>query len=206
MNFKSSPSPSSSSKPVGTSPRPAIDAVQVSHDGTPDPILVQHGRSIPLSTIFFTPSPDAAEKQERPRPSLLDLSIILLAIHDNFPSYALLQHQCYFFARETCLTLIELYGGVETVHSEGRRAETWCGVHVSFWSAASAVSAALPIILLASFLPTYTFTIPAGLLVMYEAVEFYEELGVQRASDRLKIKNFTCRLHSIIVRMLTLGL
>jgi hypothetical protein len=197
MNFKSSPSPSSSSKPVGTSPRPAIDAVQVSHDGTPDPILVQHGRSVPLSTISFTPPPDAAEEQERPRTSLLDLSTILLAIHGNFPSYGLLQHQCYFFARETCLTLIELYGGMETVHSEGRRAETWCGVHVSFWSAASA---ALPKFLLVSFLPTYTFIIPAGLFVMYSTVAFYKKLDVQRAFDRLKIK-LTCCLHSNIARL-----
>jgi hypothetical protein len=109
------------------------DGVQVSRDGTPAPILAQHGPSVPLYTITFssTPPPPTAStsttssnSKARRLPSLLHLSLLLLTIRTHFPSYALLEHQCYFFARVTCLTLIDLFGGVKKELEEGQRAAT----------------------------------------------------------------------------------
>jgi len=90
--------------------REAYDSVQVSHDGTPVPILAQHGPTAPLSSITFarTPAARSNDNADPPRRPLLHLSILLLTIRKYFPSYLLLQYQCYFFARATCLALIDL--------------------------------------------------------------------------------------------------
>jgi hypothetical protein len=65
-------------------PREAYDSVQVSHDGTPAPILQQHGRSVPLSFITFARTAAATARSDDDadprRPSLLHLSILLLTI------------------------------------------------------------------------------------------------------------------------------
>ncbi|KAI0299159.1 hypothetical protein BC826DRAFT_62008 [Russula brevipes] len=116
--------PGSSSSFSGLFPREAYDSVQVSHDGTPTPILEQHGRSVPLSVITFartaTTSARSDDDDADPqRPSLLHLSILLLTIRKCFPSYSLLQYQCYFFARATCLALIDLFDGEETAVKGG---------------------------------------------------------------------------------------
>ncbi|KAI0255747.1 hypothetical protein BJV78DRAFT_1151245 [Lactifluus subvellereus] len=186
-SFKSSPSSASSCKP-------AYDAVQVSHDGTPEPIFSQNERSgrlpVALSAISFR---DPA----RLRPSLLALSRILLTIHCQFPSYALFKYQCYFFARGTCLALIDLCGGVETVHPEGRRTETWCGVPVSYWSTASD---ALPYIM-PLFIPVYPpLIIPTGLHAVYKVVGLHKKHAERKAMDRLKIK-LTCLQNDIAKRL-----
>ena len=118
----------------------AYDSVQVSHDGTPAPILAQHGPCVPLYTITFSStstSTASSNSDARRSPSLLNLTVLLLTIRTHFPSYDLLQYQCYFFARATSLALIDLFRGVETGLEEGKRAATWRGVHVSLYSPGS---------------------------------------------------------------------
>src|SRR6266852_3148617 len=52
----------------------AYDRVQVSHDGTPAPILAQHGPHVPLFTINFSPTSTFNSDVRRP-PSLLQFSV-----------------------------------------------------------------------------------------------------------------------------------
>ena len=195
MCVKSSPSisTSSSSESSGASPDLAYDGVQVSHDGTPAPILAQHGPSVPLLTITFpsTSRPPSASSSssssgsDTGRPSLLHLSVLLLTIRTHFPSYALLQYQCYFFARVTCLALMDLFGGVETELEEGRRAATWRGVHVSLYSAGRA---ALQNMLLLPLVEFPALIVPAGLFAVYSAVKLYEGNVVGSGVDRRRIR------------------
>ena len=201
MCVKSSPSiststsTSSSSESSGASPDLAYDGVQVSHDGTPAPILAQHGPSVPLLTITFssTSRPPSASSSSSSsscgsntgRPSLLHLSVLLLTIRTHFPSYALLQYQCYFFARVTCLALMDLFGGVETELEEGRRAATWRGVHVSLYSAGRA---ALQNMLLLPLVEFPALIVPAGLFAVYSAVKLYEGNVVGSGVDRRRIR------------------
>ena len=198
MCVKSSPSiststsTSSSSESSGASPDLAYDGVQVSHDGTPAPILAQHGPSVPLLTITFPSTsrpPNASSSSDSGsaagRPSLLHLSVLLLTIRTHFPSYALLQYQCYFFARVTCLALMDLFGGVETELEEGRRAATWRGVHVSLYSAGRA---ALQNMLLLPLVEFPALIVPAGLFAVYSAVKLYEGNVVGSGVDRRRIR------------------
>jgi hypothetical protein len=133
--------PPSSSTSSSKSSHLAYDGVQVSHDGTPAPILAQHGPCVPLFHITFSStsppltaststSTSSSNSDARRPPSLLHLSVLLLTIRTRFPSYDLLRYQCYFFARATCLALTDLFGGVETELEDGKRAATWRGVHV----------------------------------------------------------------------------
>ncbi|KAI0285965.1 hypothetical protein BGY98DRAFT_1071935 [Russula aff. rugulosa BPL654] len=134
--------PTSSEK---DSPHLAYDRVQVSHDGTPAPILTQSGSCVVLYTITFSPnsppltasdtSTTSSNSKAKCPPSILHLSVLLFTINACFPCYTLLKYQCYFFARATCLALIDLFGGVETELKKGKRAATWRGVHVSLYSA-----------------------------------------------------------------------
>ena len=147
VSSSTTPSPSLESPDAG--PRSeskleaAYDGVQVSHDGTPAPIIAQHGPSVQLSTVSFaSPGPThvrvpqtGSSTSDPTRPSLLHLSVLLLAIREHFPSYSLFQYQCYFFACATCLALVDVFGGVETVLEDGRRVGTWRGVHVSSYEA-----------------------------------------------------------------------
>jgi hypothetical protein len=193
MCVKSRPSisTSSSSESSGASPDLAYDGVQVSHDGTPAPILAQHGPSVPLLTITFpsTSRPPSASSSSggsnTGRPSLLHLSVLLLTIRTHFPSYALLQYQCYFFARVTCLALMDLFGGVETELEDGRRAATWRGVHVSLYSAGRA---ALQNMLLLPLVEFPALIVPAGLFAVYSAVKLYEGNVVGSGVDRRRIR------------------
>ena len=196
----SQPPPSSSpnedegtpaSEPFGQHPARAYDSVQVSHDSTPEPILAHHGPSVPLSTISFTSSRAHSSTSEgssadpsRP-PSLLHLSVLLLAIRTHFPSYALLQYQCYFFARATCLALVDLFGGTETEHEEGRRAATWRGVHVSLYSAGRAALQNMLLLPLAEF---PALIVPAGLFAVYSVVKLYDGNVVESEVDRRRIR------------------
>ncbi|KAI9508170.1 hypothetical protein F5148DRAFT_1198650 [Russula earlei] len=209
----SSPSSSSSSSSSpGASPHLAYDAVQVSHDGTPAPILAQHGPTVPLSTLVFSscPCPVAADRTATsasasafsdsrsshtdPRPSLLHLSVLLLAIRTHFPSYALLQHQCYFFARATSLALVDLFGGVETQLEEARRAATWRGLHVSLYSAGRV---ALQNMLLLPLVEFPALIVPAGLFAVYSAVKLYDGNVVESELDRRRISDVKIREHAI---------
>lgn len=188
--------PPSSDENEGSSPHPAYDGVQVSHDGTPAPILAHNGRSVALSTITFTsshasqsPTRTVSTSSQDPepshRPSLLHLSILLLAIRTHFPSYALLQYQCYFFARAACLSLIDLFRGTETELEEGRRASTWRGVHVSLYSAGRA---ALQNMLLLPLVEFPALIVPAGLFAVYSAVKLYDGNVVENEVDRRRIR------------------
>jgi len=203
----SQPTPSSSpnedertpaSEPFGQHPARAYDGVQVSHDGTPEPILAHHGPSVPLSTISFTSSHSSSTSEgssaDPSRPSLLHLSVLLLAIRTHFPSYELLQYQCYFFARATCLALVDLFGGTETEHEEGRRAATWRGVHVSLYSAGRAALQNMLLLPLAEF---PALIVPAGLFAVYSAVKLYDGNVVESEVDRRRISDEKIREHAI---------
>jgi hypothetical protein len=214
------PSSTSSSPPPSSSDL-AYDCVQVSHDRTPEPILAQHGPCVPLYMITFsstsppltaftttTTSTSTSNSDARRPPSLLHLSVLLLAIRTHFPSYDLLQYQCYFFARVTCLALMDLFGGVEMVLLTGKRAATWRGVHVSLYSAGrkaldmlsfsavhtallnmlpfSAGHIALHSVLLLPLVQFPALIVPAG-LVVYSVVKIYDGNVVGRV-DRRRIR------------------
>jgi len=174
------PSPAEVQQPA------AYDSVQVSHDATPAPILAQQGPSVPLSTVSFS----LATR----RPSLLHLSVLLLTIRAHFPSYALLQYQCYFFARATCLALVDIFGGAEVQHEEGQRAATWRGVHVSLYSAGRAALQNMLLLPLAEF---PVLIVPAGLFAVYSAVKLYDGNGVESDVDRQRISDEKIREHAI---------
>ena len=168
----------------------AYDGVQVSHDGTPAPILAQHGPSVPLYTITFSSNPAStttasSNSKSRRLPSLLHLSVLLLTIRTHFPSYALLEYQCYFFARVTCLTLMDIFGGVNTELEEGQRAATWRGVHISLYSAGRT---ALQNMLLLPLVEFPALIVPAGLFALYSAVKLYDGNVVGDEVDRRRIR------------------
>jgi hypothetical protein len=161
--------------------QPAYDRVQVSHDATPLPIIAQHGPSVHLLTVSFSPGPPGRATQ---RPSLLHLSVLLLTIRAHFPSYSLLQYQCYFFARATCLALVDIFGGAEVQYEEGQRAATWRGVHVSLYSAGRAA------LLKMLSIPCELFSVlivPVGLFAVYSAVKLYDGNVVESDVDRRRI-------------------
>ena len=173
----------------------AHDGVQVSHDGTPAPILALHGPSVPLLTITFphtTSCPPVASSSSSSlssvteHPSLLHLSVLLLTVRTEFPSYALLQYQCYFFARVTCLALMDLFGGVETELEEARRAATWRGVHVSVYSAGHA---ALQNMLSLPLDEYPALIVPVGLFAVFSAVKLYDGKVVRSEVDRRRIRS-----------------
>ena len=175
--------PSASLPSASSSPQqPAYDSVQVSHDATPASILAQHGPSVPLSTVSFSPEPPGCTTR---RPSLLHLSVLLLTIRTHFPSYALLQYQCYFFARATCIALVDIFGGTEVQHEEGQRAATWRGVHVSLYSAGRAALQNMMLLPLAEF---PVLIVPAGLFAAYSAVKLYDGNVVENEVDRRRIR------------------
>jgi hypothetical protein len=165
--------------------QPAYDSVQVSHDATPAPILAQHGPSVPLSTVSFSPAPPPGLGRPTRRPSLLHLSVLLLTIRTHFPSYALLQYQCYFFARATCLALVDIFGGAEVQHEEGQKAATWRGVHVSLYSAGRAALQNMMLLPLAEF---PVLIVPAGLFAAYSAARLYDGNVVESGVDRRRIR------------------
>ena len=171
--------PSPPSLPEASShPQPAYDSVQISHDASPAPIIAQHGPSVPLSTVTFS-------SESTQRPSLLHLSVLLLTIRIHFPSYALLQYQCYFFARATCLALVDIFGGAEVQHEEGQKAATWRGVHVSLYSAGRAALQNMMLLPLAEF---PVLIVPAGLFAAYSAVKLYDGNVVESDVDRRRIR------------------
>jgi hypothetical protein len=177
------------------SSRLAFDGVQVSHDGTPAPILAQHGPCVPLYTITFSSTPPSLTAASTPTstsnsnarrpPSLLHLSVLLITIRTHFPSYVLFQYQCYFFARVTCLALIDLFRGVETELDEGERAATWRGVHVSLYSAGRT---ALENMLLLPLVQFPALIVPAGLFAVYSTVKLYDGNVVGSEVDRRRIR------------------
>ena len=172
--------------------RLAYDRVQVSHDGTPAPILAQHGPCVPLYTITFSRispflalSTITASDASCP-PSLLHLSVLLLTIHTHFPSYNLFQYQCYFLARATCLALMDLFDGVETVLEEGKRAATWRGVHISLYSTGRTALQNMSRLLQQVDDPA--LIVPVVLLAAYNAVRLYGGNVVKSEADRRRIR------------------
>ncbi|KAH9992422.1 hypothetical protein BJV77DRAFT_1002333 [Russula vinacea] len=188
--------------------------VSVSVDTTQPSTLASSARYLNLMCVKSSPSistssssessgasPDLAASSSSSssgsaagRPSLLHLSVLLLTIRTHFPSYALLQYQCYFFARVTCLALMDLFGGVETELEEGRRAATWRGVHVSLYSAGRA---ALQNMLLLPLVEFPALIVPAGLFAVYSAVKLYEGNVVGSGVDRRRISDEKIRQHAI---------
>ncbi|KAH9967389.1 hypothetical protein BC827DRAFT_1152730 [Russula dissimulans] len=152
-------------------------------------------RTVALSTLTFsslsyptspTAASDSSGSYTRRRPTLLHLSVLLRTIRVHFPDYALLQYQCYFFARATCLALIDLFGGVEKELEEGQRAATWRGMHVSLYSAGHA---AFQNMLLLPLIEFPTLIVPAGLFAVYSAVRLYDGNVVESEVDRRRISD-----------------
>ncbi|KAI0299163.1 hypothetical protein BC826DRAFT_906637 [Russula brevipes] len=163
--------------------RNADDRVQVSHDGTPAPILEQQGEFDVLSSITFAQTATAGSDDDTDprRPSLLQFSILLRTIRKHFPSYSLLEYQCYFFARATCLALIDLFGGVERELEEGRQRRG--AVCTSLLSRLRA-RALLPVLLIAS---VEVATVPYGLWALYSCARLYG-WKVVKNKDRHQIR------------------
>jgi hypothetical protein len=165
----------------------AYDGVQVSHDGTSAPILAQHGPCVPLYMITFSSTSTTSSSSDARRPpSLLHFSDLLLTIRALFPSYDLLQYQCYFFARMTRLGLMDLFGGVET-ELNGKRAATWRGVHISLYSAGRTALQKMNMLPL----PLTNFPaliVHAGVFAVYSAVKLYDENAVGSKVDRRRIR------------------
>ena len=166
-----SPSPLSSSSSEKELRRLAKDNVRVSHNGNSEPILDRYPSRVLLFTITFppplTPSPSLSPSSfnsDASPPSLLHLSVLLLTIHTHFPSYDLLEYQCYFFASMTCLASVDLFSGVVKEH-EGKRAATWRGVHVSHYSATYTVLKMLHKIMLHQTAASFAWCLAAGVLV-----------------------------------------
>ena len=177
--------PLSSSLSEEESSHLAYDGVQASLDGDDAPIFNHHGDCVQLYTITFSStSASSSNSDARRRPSLLHLTVLLLTIRKQFPSYALLEHQCYFFARATCLALMDLYGVVDTELEDCKRAATWRGVHVSVYSAGSK---ALQNMLLLPLIQYPVLIVPAGLFALYSAVKLYEGNVVGSEADRRRI-------------------
>jgi len=198
----SSPSPSPSSEEESS--HLAYDSVQVSHDGTPAPILAQHGPCVLLYTITFSStstSTTSSNSDARCPPSLLHLSVLLLTIHTHFPSYDLLQYQCYFFARATRLALKDLFSGVQTDLEGGKRAATWRGVHVSLYSVGRTVlgsSVAVGFRAVGDMLLSPVVVVPApikyaSVLAAYSAMMLCEWYVVGNGADRRRISDKNIR-------------
>ncbi|KAF8498756.1 hypothetical protein F5888DRAFT_203166 [Russula emetica] len=182
----------------------AYDSVQVSHDGTPAPILAQHGLCVLLYTITFSStstSTTSSNSDARCPPSLLHLSVLLLTIHTHFPSYDLLQYQCYFFARATRLALKDLFSGVQTDLEGGKRAATWRGVHVSLYSVGRTVlgsSVAVGFRAVGDMLLSPVVVVPApikyaSVLAAYSAMMLCEWYVVGNGADRRRISDKNIR-------------
>jgi hypothetical protein len=186
--------PSSTSASIKTAlPCLANDQVQVSHDGTPAPIIAQHGESVILSSVDFTSRPNAYGDVKRPHPSLLHLAILLPIICKHFPLYMLLSYQCYFFARATCLALIDCFDGSEKGDSKARGAGTWRGLHVSLWSAIPGAlcrlalgGVALAGLTLLSVHPA--LLVPYGGLAVSGGWKLYRAISLQIAVNRREIR------------------
>jgi len=93
----STPSLSSSSTPNV----PARDQVHVCNVKTD---LAQFSPYIVLATLSFSPHSFP----------LVNLTILLKAVHRHAPDYTLKEHQCYWFAHAVFFTAKNLFGGVQT--------------------------------------------------------------------------------------------
>ncbi|TFY68281.1 hypothetical protein EVG20_g3615 [Dentipellis fragilis] len=171
-------------KPGCPNPHPdkqsAFDWVEVSPNGTTEHVTSKHGSSFILSTLTFPDTPNAT-----PSPTLTHLSVLLQVVRREFPDYALLEHQCYWFARTIFLALLMLFHGVEEPHPENHMLQaTLRGAHVSLYEASStAIQNALQ-------LPLFDFPIlivPASLFAVYSAVKLYGGHPVEDARSRSTI-------------------
>jgi len=167
----------------------AFDGVEVSHDGTAEPIISRHGPSIELNSISF-PSNSP--------PTLHNLTVLLLVIRRHFPSYILLRHQCYFFARAALLSLCNIFSGIESPHPENYALQgTWRGAHVSLYAAGKTALQNMLLLPLAEF---PMLLVPAGLFALYSTVSLYDGHSITGPRDRLEIRcvHLVRDVHSII--------
>jgi hypothetical protein len=159
----------------------AFDGVEVSHNGTADPILTRHGPSIELNTLTF------ASNSINTGPNLHKLTVLLLVIRTHFPSYILLKHQCYFFARAAVLSLAAVFTGVEAPHAVNYALQgTWRGAHVSLYDAGKT---ALQNMMLLPLIEFPVLLVPAGLFALYTTVSLYDGCSVTGPRDRLEIRS-----------------
>lgn len=171
-NDPSSPLDSSSSSAV-----PAYDRVEVSHDGTPDHILARHGSTVCLNTLDFPPVS---------RPSIQQLTVLLRVVHEEFPHYAALQHQCYWFARAVFMSLAALFEGVEQPDTEHHDLQsTFRGAHVSLYEASTT---AIQNMLLLPVLEFPLLLIPASMVAMYTTFKLYKGHAVSTISSRREVR------------------
>ena len=80
---------------------------------------------------------------------------------------------------------MDLFGGVETVLEERKRAATWRGVHVSLYSAGRT---ALQNMLLLPLVEFPALIVPAGLFAVYSTVKLYDGNVVGSEVDRWRIR------------------
>ncbi|KAA1468937.1 hypothetical protein DENSPDRAFT_834437 [Dentipellis sp. KUC8613] len=181
-------------KPGCPNPHPdkqsAFDWVEVSSNGTTEHITSKHGPSIVLSTLTFPDDANVALS-----PTLTHLSVLLQVVRREFPDYALLEHQCYWFARTIFLALLRLFHGVEEPHPENHILQaTFRGAHVSLYEASmTAIQNALQ-------LPLFDFpilVIPASLFAVYSTVKLYGGHPVEDARSRSAICDEKIENHRI---------
>ncbi|KAI0029554.1 hypothetical protein K488DRAFT_56126 [Vararia minispora EC-137] len=162
----------------------AFDGVEVSHDGTAEPITSRHGPSIELNTLSFSSRSDSGS---RTAPTLHNLTVLLLVIRSHFPAYMLLRHQCYFFARATLLSLSTIFPSRQTPHPENYALQgTWRGAHVSLFAAGKT---AIQNMLLLPLIEFPVLLVPAGLFALYTTVSLYDGHTVTGPRDRLEISD-----------------
>lgn len=161
----------------------AFDGVEVSVDGTPQPIIARHGPSIELNTLVLSSSID---DESTPGVNLHQLTVLLFVIRSHFPSYILLQHQCYFFARATVLSMSSIFKGKETPHPENYALQgTWRGAHVSLFAAGKTALQNMAILPLLEF---PMLLVPAGIFALYTTLSLYDGHSVKGPRDRMDIR------------------
>ncbi|EIM86529.1 uncharacterized protein STEHIDRAFT_131151 [Stereum hirsutum FP-91666 SS1] len=165
---------------------PAYDRVEVSHDGTADYILARHGATLCLNTLAFPPVS---------RPSVQHLAVLLRVIHEEFPHYAALQHQCYWFARAVFMSLAALFEGVEEPDPEHHDLQaTFRGAHVSLYEASTT---AIQNMLLLPVLEFPLLLIPASMVAMYTTFKLYKGHAVSTVDSRREVSDAEIRKHGI---------
>lgn len=169
--------PSSPLDSPSTTAVSAYDRVEVSHESNAGCILSRHGSIIRLNTLDFSSSS---------RPSIRQLSILLRVIHEEFPHYAALQHQCYWFARAVFMSLCSLFNGIEKPDQEHHDLQsTFRGAHVSLYEASTT---AVQNMMLLPLLEFPLLLIPASMVAMYTTFNLYKGHAVSTTSSRREVR------------------
>ncbi|THH15734.1 hypothetical protein EW146_g4790 [Bondarzewia mesenterica] len=166
---------SSANASASSSTTAAFDRVEISHDGSIECIIERRGPSICLDTLTFS----------KDSPTVDQLSVLLQVVHKQFPDYAPLHHQCYWFARSIFLTLAELFDATEQQDPEHfGLMSTYRGAHVSLYEASSA---AIQNMLLLPILEFPILLIPASLVAIYTTVKLCHGHAISNDSTRREV-------------------